>query len=507
MSPQQKDKQVGFTSIDAYIAREMKRLKIPALTLAVLEDGRVSHTRGFGQAWPGGDPPSKQTLFYIGSLTKAFTALAIMQLVETGQIELEAPIQQYLPWFRVAGVSASAAVASEAGASPPGVSPPGVSPPGASPPGASPPITIRHLLNQTSGLPCSVGEINLANFDSRPDATERQARALSMLVLSRPPGSAFEYCNMNYNLLGLVIETVGGCSYEDYIQRNIFDPLDMKHSTTPKNLPDNSDLAMGYRYWFARPVASPDMPIFHGSLPGGLLISNVEDLSHFLLAIQNSGRYGDVQILSGAGIEQMLTEAAEFYAMGQFLGHYGMGWFISKLGKDKIIWHGGTMPHYYAYMALLPGQNQGLIMLMNACHHWMNPVLTEFCAGATALLAGVEAERVPLVNLFPTLLRSLLLVPVLQFTSLLTTIGQLLEWRRYPGKRPNIKQAWPRQLLLPLVLNLLPGILIQPLLSKRRGYLELFQPDLTLIGKTSGVFGLIWGFIRTLAVIKALERR
>ncbi len=475
MPPQQKDKQVDSTSIDAYIVREMRRLKIPALALAVLEDGRVSHMRGFGEAIPGGGPPTAQTLFYIGSLTKAFTALAVMQLVEAGKLELETPVQQYLPWFRVADAGASKA------------------------------MTIRHLLNQTSGLPCSVGEINLANFDSRPDATERQVRALSTLVLSRPPGSAFEYCNTNYNLLGLVIETVSGCSYEEYIQRYIFIPLDMKHSTTPKHLPKGSDLAMGYRYWFAWPVASPDMPIFYGSLPGGLLISNLEDMSHFLLAMLNGGRYGDVQILSSAGIELLQQQSAEFYAMGQFIGHYGMGWFISKLNQDKLIWHGGTMPHYYAYMAVLPVQKKGLIMLMNACHHWMNPVLTEFCAGAAGLLAGVKADRVPLVSLFPALLRSLLLIPVFQFTSFLTTIGHLQEWRRFADKQPQLKQAWPRQLLLPLLLNLLPALLIRPLLGKRRGYLELFQPDLTLIGKTSGVFGLIWGFLRTIIVIMALE--
>ncbi len=93
-------------------------------------------------------------------------------------------------------------------------------------------MTVRHLLNQTSGLPTSSGEIQLADFDDSPGATERQARALSTLVLTRPVGSAFEYSNSNYSLLGLIIEAASGESYADYVQNHIFTPLGMSHSYT-----------------------------------------------------------------------------------------------------------------------------------------------------------------------------------------------------------------------------------------------------------------------------------
>src|SRR5918995_5841476 len=147
-----------FEEIDAHIERQMERLNIPGVALAIVEDDEIAHLRGFGQVRPGGEEPTPQTPFIIGSLTKSFTALALMQLVEDGKVELDAPVQRYLPWFRVADPQASAQ------------------------------ITVRHLLNQTSGLSQLSGIRPLADFDDSPDASERQARALSTLVLTRPVG-------------------------------------------------------------------------------------------------------------------------------------------------------------------------------------------------------------------------------------------------------------------------------------------------------------------------------
>ena len=86
----------------------MRRLHIPGVSLAIVEGDRIVHLRGFGKARPGGEAPTPQTPFFIGSLTKSFTALAVMQLVEAGKIELDAPVQRYLPWFRVADPAGSA---------------------------------------------------------------------------------------------------------------------------------------------------------------------------------------------------------------------------------------------------------------------------------------------------------------------------------------------------------------------------------------------------------------
>ena len=222
-------------------------------------------------------------------------------------------------------------------------------------------MTVRHLLNQTSGLPTSSGEIQMADFDDSPDAAERQARALSTLALTRQVDSAFEYSNANYNLLGLIIEAASGESYADYIQKHIFTPLDMNHSYTSLSAAKQNGLAMGHRHWFTIPFTAPNTPVPHGSLPSGPVISCSEDIAHYMIALLNGGRYGNAQILSEEGIAEMHHGVAEDSAMGISLGRYGMGWFVDESGSTKLIWHSGTTPDFGAFIALLPEQKKGLV--------------------------------------------------------------------------------------------------------------------------------------------------
>jgi|SRR5829696_3246622 len=464
-----------FEEIDAHIERQMERLNVPGATLAIVEDDKIVHLRGFGQARPGGEAPTPQTPFFIGSLTKSFTALAVMQLVEDGKVELDAPVQRYLPWFRIADPEASAQ------------------------------ITVRHLLNQTSGLPTLSGEIALADFDDRPDATERQARVLSTLVFTRPVGSAFEYSNSNYILLGLIIEAASGESYADYVQKHIFIPLDMSHAYTSQAFAKQNGLAEGHQYWFAIPFAAPNMPIPHGSLPGGLLISNAEDMARYLIAHLNGGRYGDVQILSGTGIEELHRGVAEFRTMGISVGKYGMGWFDSVFGQTKLLWHTGILPHFFAYMALLPEQKKGVVLLFNASHHWMSPVLTDFGTGVAALLAG-EQPAPSRFGFIPWALRGQLLIPALQIAGGVATLRLLRRWRLDPERRPSGGRKWGLHILFPLIPNLLVTLTLLPVLGKRRGYLMHYMPDYTWIAMACGTFALVWSFLRTGLVLRTLRK-
>lgn len=465
-----------FDAVDAYIEKHMRRLNIPGASLAIVEGDNIVHRRGFGQARPGGEAPTPQTPFLIGSLTKSVTALAVMQLVEAGRIELDAPVQRYLPWFRVADSQASAR------------------------------MTVRHLLNQTSGLPTPSGEIQLADFDDRPGATERQARALATRALARPVGSAWEYSNANYSVLGLIIEAASGEPYADYVQKHIFTPLDMCRTSTAQAIATRSDLAVGHRYWFGIPFAAPKMPMPHGSLPAGTLASTAEDMARYMIALLNGGRHGNVQILSGPGIDELHRGAADVSALGLSLGQYGMGWFISEVGRAKLVWHSGTLPHFGAYMALLPEQKKGVVLLFNACHHWMNPVLTEVGMGVVALLAGGQPATLPFVGMIPWALRGQLLIPALQIAGVVATLRLLRRWRRDPQSRPSGGRAWGLHILLPLILDLLAALTLRPMLGKRRAYLMLYMPDTSWIALTSGGFAAVWAFLRTGLILWTLRR-
>ncbi len=466
----------AYEAIEAYVEREMRRLKIPGISLAIVEGDQIVHLRGFGRARPDDEAPTPQTPFFIGSLTKSVTALAIMQLVEAGKIELDAPVQSYLPWFRVADLRASAE------------------------------MTVRHLLYQTSGLPTLSGEIQLADFDSSPGATKRQARELSTLVLARPPGAAFEYSNANYNLLGLIVEAASGESYADYVQKHIFAPLKLNHTYTSPAEAKQDGLALGHRYWFARPFAAPNMPIPLGALPAGMLISSAEDVARYLIVHLNEGRYGDVQILSSAAINEMQRGAAGVKAYGISVGQYGMGWFVSEIGSTKFVWHSGTLPDFFAYMALLPERKRGVVLLLNTNQHWMNGVLIDFGISVTALLAGEQPAPAPVFRMMPWVLRGQLLIPALQIAGVFATLRLLRRWRLEPQRRPTGGRAWGLHLLLPLIPNLLVALSLRPMLSKRRGYLMLYMPDFCWLARISGSFAGLWALLRAWLIFRALRK-
>jgi CubicO group peptidase (beta-lactamase class C family) len=347
----------------------------------------------------------------------------------------------------------------------------------------------------------------LGDFDTSPGAGEKQARALATLRLTRSVGSAFKYSNMNYNLLGLIVEATSSESYADYVQHHIFGPLDMSHSYTSRDEAAQHGLALGHRYWFAYPVAAPDLPLPLGSLPAGYLISSTEDMAHYLVAQLNEGRYGGVQILSPAGIEAMHRPAVEYNMMGISLGQYGMGWFINDHEQVRIVSHSGVVSDFFAYMAILPGQNKGLVLLMNADHFLMsNFALLELGMGAATLLAGARPDPIRWGIVIPWALRSQLLLPTLQILGVTVTLLRLRRWRGQPHSRPSPRRMWVLHILLPVIPHLI--VAATPIAleaSPLRGFLLLFAPDFSWTARICGSFAGIWICLRTGLILRTLR--
>ena len=173
-----------FDAIDAYVQEQMQEMRMPGAALGIVKGDKIVHLEGFGDADDSGREVTPHTPFKIGSMSKSFTALAIMQLVEDGKIDLDAPVQHYIPWFRVADLEASKR------------------------------ITVRHLLNQTSGIPKAAGLTFVYEEDSSKDALEKEVRATRYVELTHPPGKVYQYSNLNYTTLGLIVQMVSGEPYE-----------------------------------------------------------------------------------------------------------------------------------------------------------------------------------------------------------------------------------------------------------------------------------------------------
>lgn len=318
------NEQLNTNAIDAYVANKMRWPRIPGLALAIVKDDRIVYLKAYGEADPSGRPVTPQTPFILGSVTKAFTALAVMQLVEAGKVSLDAPVQKYVPWFRTADATASAQ------------------------------ITVRQLLYQTSGLPM-LREPQLMT-DQDAGALERTVRSFAHAQLDHPPGQTFAYSNANYDTAGLIVQTVSGMSYEDYVKQHIFAPLDMKNSFASQDEALKHGMAAGHRWWFGFPVAVK-FPYLRSELPAGYLISSAEDMAHFVIAEMNGGRYNNSTVLSGEGMALTQTAPAS--------QTYAMGWQRIEVDGRQLITHDGGTGHFETSVFFDPKERVGVFVGMN----------------------------------------------------------------------------------------------------------------------------------------------
>ncbi len=324
-----------YARIDRYVQQEADASRIPGVAIAIVQGGGV-HLRGFGQDGHG-RPITPATPFPIGSLTKSFTALAVRQLSEAGALGLDDPVQRHVPWFRVADGDASSR------------------------------ITVRHLLNQTSGFSRASGIAPL--LDDTGTTLEDFVRGLASTPLNRPVGESYEYSNLNFVVLGLLVQTITGQSWGAYIERQVFAPLGMTNSFTTFDAAERSGMTSLHRYWFGVPVRSPVR--YQPELaPTGYLVASVEDMARYLAAYLRRGQAPATRMLSEAGIEAMLTPATNEVTVPlvsqPFTARYGEGWFVGPFGAARDArWHLGELPAFVAWMVLLPESSQGVVVLSN----------------------------------------------------------------------------------------------------------------------------------------------
>lgn len=466
-----------FEAIDKFVEAEMQAQRIPGLALGIVQGDQIVHLKSFGVADPSGRAVTPQTPFIIFSSSKSFTALAIMQLVEAGQVELDAPVQRYLPWFRVADPDASAR------------------------------ITVRHLLYHTSGLPGTADNGLLTSTDTSDSAMEQQVRGLSTVRLNRPVGTTFEYVNVNYVTLGLIAQTVSGQPYETYVQNNIFVPLDMRHSFTAKMEAKQQGLATGHRYWFGRPVPA-DLPYNRSNLPAGGLISSAEDMAHYLIAQLNEGHYGQTTILSPEGIAQMHTPAIQ--RRGDMF--YGMGWYVGPANGMPVIWHGGDGTNFHSTMVLAPEGQWGVVLLENAQNNMdFGDRMHQTAFGVITLLAGRQPPAAESDNFLQIIFMVVLGITALMVVGIIRSIVVLRRWRVQPARRPQGRWGIVWHVVLPPVLHLALGLLF--LVGLPQGFFEvplsfilLFVPDFGYTLLVSGLVALGWGILRTVWATVALRQ-
>jgi CubicO group peptidase (beta-lactamase class C family) len=452
----------------------MATQRIPGLALGIVKGDRIAYVRGFGKADDSGRPVTPQTPFVICSVSKSFTALAIMQLVEAGKVELDAPVQRYLPWFRVADEEASSE------------------------------ITVRHLLNHTSGLSTKTGRMLEGTGDTTDSALEEAVRRLSTAELTAPVGKTYQYSSAGYWVLGLIVQTVTGPSYESYVETQILDLLQMRHSFTSEAAAQEQGLATGYHYSLGRPRAV-DLPYNRGQIPAGHLISSAEDMTHYLIAQLNGGSYGTASVLSPARVGELHRPAVETPKADTF---YAMGWVNGPVNGISAIYHQGDGFNFQANVVLVPGSRTGVVVLMNAENNldlFVNNRMGTIADGVTSLLEGDEPPPPPSGVIMFLVYAALFAIIVLQLRGIIRSVAALRTGRVPRGR---IGPRW--RIALSLALSLGWALLVLVLLPKQLGVplLVVAQPfpDLTYLLIVSAVVALGWGIVRAAWAYSVLRK-
>ncbi|GAA4704941.1 CubicO group peptidase, beta-lactamase class C family [Promicromonospora umidemergens] len=321
--------------LDGMLPAALESAGIAGGVVTVVDDGKVVTTRGYGHSDTGTtggeavliDPES--TLFRPGSVSKLFTATAAMQLVESGDVDLDTDIGEYLD-FEV-------------------------------PRNFDEPMTLRHLLTHTAGFEERIGGI-IGSGDVSP--------VLRDSLVEEPPEQIYEpgtvpaYSNYGNALAGYIVEHVSGVPFEEYVERNIFEPTGMTSSTFEQPLPDalSDRISQGYD----TSAGGPGPFEIVGSSPAGALTASAPDMARFMLA--QLGEPGAGSLLEPATLELMHTPALDESSLGNLAAapRMALGFFDESRNGHRIVGHGGDTNYFHSHLQIYPEERTGIFVSFNS---------------------------------------------------------------------------------------------------------------------------------------------
>lgn len=438
-------------SIEDFIDIEMPASGVPGPAYAVVSDGEITAVGAHGVVKSGSDREvTLDTPFLTGSISKSFTALAVMQLIEAGEVDLGTEVSQYLDSFS------------------------------GGPAGA---ITVRQLLSHTSGFSTLQGNASHTDDTGGKDELARRVGGIAEVNPAYEPGERWEYSNTNYAILGRLIEVVSGQEYQAYVAANILEPVGMEHSFVADGEVHES-MATGHRPWFGtkRPLA--ENATHRGTAPQGGIVASANDLALYMQMMMN----GEDDVLSAEGKALMMRPVSNVSPF------YGFGWFVNT--SNRTVWHDGSSPGFETLATMVVTEKKAVVVLVNASSGLGVGETAQLRNGITARALGLEyggeGARWPLTTLFI----GVVLLPIIYLTSMIWA------WRRRAELRTKLKSGafGLFSLWFPLLTTLVAAWVIFSLVPRMGGLpldtLRLFQPDFALTLIASAVGGFLWAVFR-----------
>ncbi|MCC3763185.1 beta-lactamase family protein [Glycomyces sp. TRM65418] len=442
------------TAIADYLEARFEETGVPGAAYSIIDLQGDTHTYSYGIDGSG-EPVDLGTPFLWGSVAKPVTATAAMTLVEDGLLDLDAPGVDHLPDF---------ALADEA---------------------HSDRITVRHLLEQTSGIP--EGTDITDRFEHREDPYGEAVADLADVEPFAEPGDTFEYASANYLVVGAVVEAVTGVSYEEYLRTAVLEPLGMDTAilteADAETVPDGHTVAFGQ--------AVPIDTRFDQTGPSyGYLGGTVTDLERFAVAQLGDGS----PVLSPESLAAMHAGAAEVSDSID----YGLGWRVDSRNEDlgtSTVWHTGAAPGFAAGVLLLPELDRALVVAQNRYGHFEEGPLIGTMLGAVRMLAGGEAGATSGDPLYPVMLTVLSALVVGSVFLVVWTLARIRKGPK-PVKRKGLVIASAVCWALAALAVAYVGWVAVPGLAPSRAVFFLFAPDAAWLLAVLGTLGLLVAAVR-----------
>ena len=345
LAAKKKTPEAYLKGLDKFITERMEEWKVPGLAISVVQDGRLVYSQGFGfRNIEKNLPVTPQTLFAIGSCSKAFTAATMGILVDEGKLEWNKPVKDYIPTFRLKDTFATER------------------------------MTPLDLVCHRSGLPRH-DPMWYNSSASRKELFDR----LRYLEPSEDFRTTYQYQNLMFMSAGFLVGQIAGTSWERFVRNRIFMPLGMSNSNFSVNDSQKSpDFACPYMEKDGKVIEIPFRNIDTMG-PAGSINSNVTDMASWILLNLNKGKIGDQQIISESSLReihspQMISSKSYRYDES-FYSMYGMGWGITSYRGHLRLSHGGGIDGFTAQVILLPRDNIGMVILTNMNGSRLPPII------------------------------------------------------------------------------------------------------------------------------------
>jgi len=315
-------------NVEEYVSFYMKQAKIKGLSYAIVDKDNILEEKNLGYADSSNKKKvTKDTLFEIGSNSKAFTTLGVLTLVQQGQISLADNITKYIPWLQLKYKEGDGNY-------------------------SYPEIKVSDLLYHTSGIPYNT--IAKIPVDDSKEALENTVQSINNTQLDELPGKKFCYATINYDILGLMIQYVSGIPYESFIRENVLNKYNLNNTYVLGEEFDKSRLAKSYKLSFSF-MREFESPTYRGNTPAGYIISNIEDMAKWLMLQMNEQ---DDLITESQVPNRNVPPDADGSS-------YAMGWNVFQSSSGKIA-HGGTNPGFSSYIVYRKDIGKGIVVLANA---------------------------------------------------------------------------------------------------------------------------------------------